>query len=95
MASRRSRDLESSAASRAAWTNTPVAYDIIANDPQKGNQQGRPCRGVTIGVSGTLVYTGLDNVDVTLQPMGIPWRWDIQAKALKATSTAQNVVVHW
>lgn len=84
------REQQSSPFSRVAWTTVPANYDVGANHPNN-----KACRGITVGTSGTLVYTGLDGVDVTLPAMGVPWRWDIQASVLKNTSTAQNVVVHW
>lgn len=75
---------------RVAWTAAPANYDVEANDP---TGQKRNCRRLVIATPGTLVITGADGVDVTL-PSGITV-WDIQAKYLKNTSTAQNVVVVW
>jgi hypothetical protein len=93
MSARANNEIFPSPAFRTAWTSTPVAYDILANDPTKDTLPGRPCRQIVIATAGTLVVTGLDGTDVTL-PSG-PLVWDIQALALKATSTAQGVVVLW
>lgn len=94
-------NLESPAATRVAWTDTPADYDIAASDPLKGKlygiQEGRPCRRLIAGVPGTIVYTGLDGTDVTLPAIADVngFVWDVQALALKDTSTATNVVVQW
>jgi len=87
---------------RTAWTAAPANYDILANDPLKQNvpgiatpSEGRPCRWIICGAVGTLVATGLDGVDVTLDVVVVGQRFDIQATGLKATSTAQKVSVYW
>ena len=89
------KEVETSGAVRVAWTGTPAAYDIAASDPTKGVHAGRPCRAIVVGTSGTLVITGLDGTAVTLPAMGMPWQWNVQAIALSASSTGQNVVVLW
>ncbi|HYQ03725.1 MAG TPA: hypothetical protein VER96_33860 [Polyangiaceae bacterium] len=93
---------QSSTAYRTAWTAAPANYDILANDPLKLNipglgapAEGRPCRWIICGAVGTLVATGLDGVDVTLDVVFVGQRFDIQAIGLKNTSTAQKVSVYW
>ena len=93
---------QSATAYRTAWTTTPVNYDILASDPLKLNvpglnnpSEGRPCRWIVCGAVGTLVATGLDGTDVTLNAVFVGQRFDIQATGLKATSTAQTVSVYW
>jgi hypothetical protein len=95
-------NLESANVARVAWTTVPAQYDIAASDPLKLNlpglatpNEGRPCRRLVAGVAGTIVYTGLDGVDVTLPSTVNGQVWDLQALVLKATSTAQQVVVFW
>lgn len=95
-------NLESASHGRVAWTTTPVNYDIAASDPGKMNEpglatpnEGRPCRRIVIGTAGTLVYTGLDGVSVTLPSTVAGQVWDVQALTLVSTSTAQGVVVFW
>ena len=95
-------NLESASHGRTAWTTTPANYDIAASDPGKLNEpglanpsEGRPSRRIVVGTAGTLVYTGLDNQNVTLPSTVAGQIWDIQAIALVSTSTAQNVVVFW
>lgn len=88
--SRRHDEVGTGQVARVAWTGTPAAYDIQASDP---TGEKRCCRRVQIGTAGTLVYTGADDVAVTL-PSG-PTVWDISMKSLSATSTALNVVVIW
>jgi len=95
-------NLESPDVARVAWGGGAVNYDIGLNDPLKLNvpglnnpSEGRPCRRLVAGGAGTLVYTGLDGVDVTLPATVAGQVWDVQAVALKATSTATNVVVFW
>lgn len=87
---------------RTAWTAAPILYDILANDPGKLNQpglatpsEGRPCRWITCGGVGTIVVTGLDGVDVTLDATQVGQTFFIQAIALKAASTATKVSVYW
>lgn len=94
-------NLESASGARVAWTTTPVNYDIGANDPFRLSEpglanpsEGRPCRRIKCQGAGNLVYTGLDLVDVTL-PVLAGDTLDVQAVALKAASTAQNVIVFW
>lgn len=94
--------LESPDACRVAWTGAPAAYDIGANDPLKLNRpglnnpsEGQPSRRLVAGGAGTIVMTGLDGIDVTLPSTVAGQVWDVQAVALKATSTATNVVVFW
>jgi hypothetical protein len=98
----RVENLESGHVARVAWTTTPALFDIGANDPFKGNlpglaapSEGRPCRRLVVITSGTLVYTGMDGVDVTTPTLPAGFIFDIQATALKAASTAQNVIVVW
>ena len=95
-------NLESADVARVAWTAAPANYDIVASDPLKLNvpglaapSEGRPCRRLVVGVAGTLVYTGLDGVNVTLPSTVGGQTWDVQAIALVNTSTAQQVVVFW
>ncbi|MEI9950798.1 MAG: hypothetical protein WDO74_17915 [Pseudomonadota bacterium] len=102
MAGLRVTNLESGHVARVAWTTSPALYDIIASDPYKGNlpglaapSEGRPCRRIIVLTSGTLVFTGLDGVDVTTPSLPSGFVLDVQATALKAASTAQNVLVIW
>ena len=106
MATARNDIDKSSAVARAAWTVTPINYDILANDPQKlsipgvaAPSEGRPCVEITCtntNAAGTIVYTGLDGVNVTLQvPTNTQARYPVQAIALVSTSTANNVHVLW
>jgi hypothetical protein len=95
-------NLESASHARLAWGAAPANYDIAASDPGKLNEpglaapgEGRPCRRIIAGVAGTVVYTGLDGVNVTLPSTGNGQVWDVQAIALVNTSTAQQVVVFW
>lgn len=81
---------------RVAWTTTPAAYNILR--PASGAApavQDEPSRRLVAGGAGTIVYTGVDGVDVTLPDCGAGFSWDVQAIALKASSTATNVVVIW
>jgi len=95
-------NLESGMAVRVAWTTVPALYDILASDPYKGRLpglaapgEGRPCRRIIVLTAGTLVLTGLDDVDVTTPSLPAGFVLDVQAIALKAASTAQNVLVVW
>lgn len=75
---------------RVAWTSTPANYDIRASDP---TGEGRCCRRIVVGTSGTVVITDPTGTSVTL-PAGLTV-WDVQAATLTNASTAQNVVVIW
>jgi len=96
-------NLESGHVARTAWTASPADYSITGQDPFKGNlpglaapSEGRPCRRIIVGGSGTLVITGIDGTNVTLPAMGSAFVFDVQAIALVASgSTATNVVVVW
>ncbi len=88
--SRRHDEVGTGQVARVAWTTTPAAYDIQAQDPT-GDK--RCCRRVHIFTAGTLVYTGADDVSVTV-PSGATVL-DIAMKSLSASSTAQNVLVVW
>lgn len=95
-------NLESASAARVAWTGAPANYDIAFNDPFRLAEpglanpgEGRPCRRMKVQGAGTLVYTGLDNVNVTLTCLAGD-TFDVQAVALVAAgSTATNVIVFW
>ena len=79
-----------------AWTDTPANYDIVANAPGVENPQdvGRMCCAIMCGVAGNLVVTRENGTDVTI-PFASGQTLLIQAKALKSTSTAENVFVMW
>jgi hypothetical protein len=93
----------SSTGFRTAWTTTPVNYDIAANDPLRLNLpglaipgEGRPCRWIVCGSTGTIVVTGLDGVAVTLTAANAGQKFDIQAVNLVAAgTTVTQVSVFW
>ena len=95
-------NLESASGARVAWTAAPANYDIGANDPFRLSEpglanpsEGRPCRRIKTQGAGTLVYTGIDGVNVTLTCLAGD-TFDVQASALVAAgSTATNVIVFW
>lgn len=101
----KAENLESGNAARTAWTVTPADTSITALDPYRGKlpgladgavPEGRPCRRIIVLGSGTLVFTGLDGVDVTLPAAGSAFVFDVQATGLKASgTTATNVVLVW
>lgn len=99
----RVENLESGHVARVAWTTTPADYSIVNNDPYKGNlpglsapSEGRPCRRIVAGSSGTLVITGLDGTNVTFPVSNAGQVIDLQATGLVAAgSTVTNVVVVW
>ena len=95
-------NLESASGARVAWTTTPTNYDIGFNDPFRLSEpglanpsEGRPCRRIKVQGAGTLVYTGIDGVNVPL-PCLAGDTFDVQAAALVGSgSTATNVIVFW
>lgn len=99
----RVENLESGHVARVAWTTTPADYSITGQDPFKGNlpglsapSEGRPCRRIVCGSSGSLVITGLDGVDVTFPVSSAGQVIDLQASGLKGSgTTVTNVVVIW
>jgi hypothetical protein len=81
---------------RQAWTTTPAAYDILASGPGGSDTtEGLACRWIIVGTAGTLVLSLPDGQsDQTIYaPAGA--KIEIQATALGAASTAQQVVVYW
>lgn len=78
---------------RAAWTTTPVDYDIAASDPT-GAQ--RPSLKIFVGAAGNLAVTDLSGTNSTITGIVAGTVLELQLTALVATgSTAQNVSVIW
>ena len=57
-AARSNEEVGTGQLARAAWTTTPVNYDILLNDPMKTSAAaaGRPCRMIYCGGTGNLSY---------------------------------------
>jgi len=97
------KNLESANAFRTAWTTTPIDFDIAASDPAKGSMpglanpsEGRPCRRIVCGGTGTLVVKGLDGVNVILDAVFAGQEFKVQALNLVASgTTATKVSVYW
>jgi outer membrane lipoprotein-sorting protein len=84
-------------------THAASVYKVYASGGALGSDAdlvtdgGGMCRRIMVGTSGTLVLTKADDTDETipanLVPSGVVF--DVQAKTIKDTSTAEDILVLW
>jgi hypothetical protein len=82
---------------KSAWTTTPADYDIIANGPEyTAGYSGRMCKRIYAGKAGTLVITPIEGATANRTIIVAAGTWvDVEAIALGAASTAQDVSIYW